>query len=258
MAALTRAGSALRAILRPFNLYVCRLPAPNSLEQHLRDVLALQSINTVLDVGAHYGEYRKLLRQIGFGGRIISFEPVASSFEILKASSENDPDWTGFAVALGESTCDIEMHVYSASNLNSILRASDYGRQTFKGGLDEVGVQTVRPMRLDDLFSELDLSRKRVLLKLDTQGRDLAVMEGARESLPFIAAIQSELAASSLYDGMTTMSRALDSFSSLGFSPSGFFPVVRDPGTMAVIEWDCVMTRSEPGSSGSSRGIGLS
>ena len=144
MAALTKAGSALRAILRPFNLYVCRLPTPNSLEQHLRHVLAFRSIDTVLDVGAHHGEYRKLLRQIGFDGKIISFEPIASSFEMLNASSENDPDWTGFAVALGESTCDIEMHVYSDSNLNSILRASDYGKQILKGDLDEVGVQTVR------------------------------------------------------------------------------------------------------------------
>jgi hypothetical protein len=41
----------------------------------------------------------------------------------------------------------------------------------------------------------------------------------------------------------------------LGFSPSGFFPVVRDPGTMTVIEWDCVMTRSEAGSCGSARAI---
>ena len=45
-------------------------------------------INKVIDVGAYTGTYVQALRRFGYKGKIISFEPVKKSHEILKNASE--------------------------------------------------------------------------------------------------------------------------------------------------------------------------
>src|SRR5262245_60167366 len=51
-----------------------------ALARHLRGL----KIETVLDVGANEGQYGRILRRIGFRGRIISFEPLLQPFEVLQ------------------------------------------------------------------------------------------------------------------------------------------------------------------------------
>src|SRR5687768_12156983 len=59
----------------------------------LRAVLQRAGVNLVLDVGAHRGGYRDLLRASGYGGEIVSFEPVAASAAALRGRAADDPAW---------------------------------------------------------------------------------------------------------------------------------------------------------------------
>ncbi len=49
------------------------LPQP-AMQAHLRNLLQLHRIDLVLDVGANRGQFARLVRQLGFLGRIVSFE----------------------------------------------------------------------------------------------------------------------------------------------------------------------------------------
>lgn len=50
----------------------------NSFKQHIKQVFHEKKIDCMLDVGANAGQYGKFLRDSGFDGWIVSFEPVKS------------------------------------------------------------------------------------------------------------------------------------------------------------------------------------
>src|SRR5690349_12763044 len=73
-----------------------RYPGLYSYDRHLRMLLTTLAINCVIDVGAHEGEFYRAVRNAGYTGRIVSFEPFPPSFARLQARAARDPDWRGY------------------------------------------------------------------------------------------------------------------------------------------------------------------
>src|ERR1700686_1867632 len=67
----------------------------------LRRLLTQLDVDCVLDVGANRGQFAQELRGIGYNGQIISFEPIASEFSVLRRKFANDSKWRGYQIALG-------------------------------------------------------------------------------------------------------------------------------------------------------------
>ena len=84
------------------------------------------------------------------------------------------------------------------------------------------------------------LGFKRPYLKMDTQGNDLFVADGAVEFLHEFVGVQSELSIRRLYDGSADFSTALKYFISRGFELSAFVPnnAAHFP---ALLEIDCIL-----------------
>ena len=59
----------------------------------LRQILTQLGISAVFDVGAHIGEYATRLRNVGYRGKIVSFEPQTSAFAVLANKALDDPLW---------------------------------------------------------------------------------------------------------------------------------------------------------------------
>src|SRR5882672_4717902 len=78
-----------------------RLPSVELLGTHLAAIFDRLKIDCVLDVGAHVGQYGRFLRNIGYTGHIVSFEPVRANFARLERRSERDAKWTIHRLALG-------------------------------------------------------------------------------------------------------------------------------------------------------------
>jgi FkbM family methyltransferase len=215
----------------------------------LRQVAATQrifkrfAIETVLDVGANLGQFAgEFLRQeVGFSGRIISFEPVAASFSRLEAASAADPNWQVLPYALGAETGTLTINVAAGSKLSSFLDPSDAAPQQFREPNTTAQRETAQVRRLDDVIPpDIDISR--TYLKLDTQGFDLSVARGATRTLPSIPALQTELSLIPLYNGMPHMRDALAFFEKRGFAVSDLFLVSQDE-TLRAVEFDCLMVR---------------
>lgn len=79
------------------------------------------NINLVFDVGANDGQYAKCLRQAGYKGRIVSFEPLSFVYKNLANSAKRDSLWQSCNIALadfdGTNEINISRNFYSSSFL---------------------------------------------------------------------------------------------------------------------------------------------
>ncbi|MBV8314108.1 MAG: FkbM family methyltransferase [Planctomycetaceae bacterium] len=234
--------------LARLGFFLGRLPKTNTIDTHLIHLFSLLGIDCVLDVGAHRGEYGRELRRLGFGGRIISFEPIPENFALLRRECAGDSNWRAQQIALGSEEGCAEINVLSGTTFSSFLGPSEYGVAQFGTKMRTERTELVEVRRLEGLFDECvaGIERPRVFLKMDTQGYDLAVLEGAGTKLDRVAALQTELAVKPLYRGMTTS--FVDSISRLqqfGFELTGLFPETYDPSDrLRVVELNCVMCRA--------------
>jgi len=217
-----------------------------ALERHVVRVLEEERVNCVLDVGANIGQYGASLRQAGYSGWIISFEPIAASYAELSKKCRDDERWDCRPFALGKIEDTREIHLHRNSELASMLPVSDFGQRHFRDQFEEIAVEKVTIKRLDGLFDELMafLPEPRVFLKMDTQGYDLEVFAGAEHCREQIVGLQSECSVTPLYTGMPDYLEALSEYRKQGFAVTGFYPVARDLESSRLVEFDCVMIRS--------------
>ena len=214
------------------------------LDRHLAEVLERLRIEVVIDVGASWGQYRGLLRKLGFTGRIVSFEPVGRPWGHCAALAAEDPAWHVHRMAIGARSGQRTIKVGSSDDFSSFRPLSAYGRETFDE-LDVTGEERVAVRPLDALWPELiGAESRRVFLKTDTQGWDLQVYRGARKHLDRVLGTQCEVAVQRLYRRMPGYHRSLKFLERRGYALTGIYPVWRD-GALRIGELDCVMARPE-------------
>ncbi len=234
----------IRAAVRRVGYNISRWPPlVEQLEGHLAGLLPRLGVNCVLDVGAHCGEYATSLRRLGFDGRIVSFEPVAESYERVAALARNDGRWFVHHLALGSINDRSLINIPGDTVLASFLEPNAFALGRFPNSRvaqrQEIEVRT-----LDRVINAcLDgLTQPKVYLKLDTQGWDLEVLAGSRTALQYIVGLQSELSVKPINVGMPTYLQALDVIQSLGFELTGIYPISRDRSSQ-IIELDAVFIR---------------
>lgn len=218
----------------------------STLDTHVASVLTAHAIDCVIDVGANIGQYGKFIRDLGFQGPIISFEPVAATFEQLKIAASEDPLWHVYPFALGAAEGSQAIHVYSSSQFASFHQATEYARDTWHS-LDTSADESVQVRRLDGMFEELRklTGASNFYLKIDTQGHDKAVLEGAQEALRSVRAMQSELSMIAVYHATPRAPEMLKYFHAHGFQVSGMYAINRDQKSLAVVEYDCVLVKGD-------------
>lgn len=234
-----------RRAARAFGYDIVPRPIEGSLGAHLAALFARLDINCVIDVGAHVGEYGLFLRGLGFRGHIVSFEPATASFAALSQVSARDAGWAAHRLALGAGHGTVALHVTRRPEFSSIRALRPECREIFGPPAAVERVETVEMRRLSSLFASCTagIPEPRVYLKMDTQGYDLEVLEGAGPALGAVLALQSEVSVKPLYHDMPDYAASIARLTALGFELTGLFPVSRDH-ELRVIELDCVMRRA--------------
>jgi FkbM family methyltransferase len=216
----------------------------NLLAMHLKLLFSDLRISCVLDVGARCGDYGLWLRRNGYRGNIISFEPIQENFKELAAAAARDSKWHCYNYALGARDSVASINVSRLTHFSSFRQPNTAAAALFGGAPEVQRSEEVEIRRLDSVLDTLPTTLSgRTYLKLDTQGWDLEVLEGAHRALDYIVALQTEVAVQPIYDEMPLMQDSLSAITGRGFTPSGFFPVTLD-SAMALIEFDLVAVRS--------------
>lgn len=102
----------------------------DALAKHLRELFTMLGIDCVLDVGANKGQYYEFLRdQVGFRGRVISFEPIPDLAEALRGRAAHDSNWTVCDFAVGRKDDVLPLNVTNRSGWSSFLKKADIADQ---------------------------------------------------------------------------------------------------------------------------------
>jgi FkbM family methyltransferase len=212
---------------------------------HLRRFFAHFGVDCVFDVGANRGQYAaQLRRDVGYRGWIISYEPNPAAFEILAEAAMADPRWHVRSLALdrlgGRGAFNVMAEdVFSSfheprPNQPPALAAKNHV-------VRQVEVERAT-LAVELAHWQAELAFTRPFLKLDTQGHDLAIVEGAGPLIENFVGLQSELAIERLYSDTPDFNEALAHYRSLGFRLSAFVPNTAGHFP-ALIETDCILYR---------------
>lgn len=212
---------------------------------HLRDLLAKHRIGCVLDVGANTGQFAQSLRKLGYQGRIVSFEPMDQARAQLERAASSDPRWEVLPVALGREHAELNLQIFADDTFSSLHDMRGEASSIFGCYVEKVGSQRVQVERLDDLWPRLFHSNKEgpVLLKTDTQGHDLEVLQGAERSLQRVAAVLSEASVERIYENSPTLAELAAYLEMQGFRASGYYPFSHRRESLAMIELDAFFVR---------------
>ena len=236
-------GKIIKNILKYYGYEISKPLLRNNhiLRRHL--LLEKYAINKVLDVGANIGQYSNKIRKAGYKGDIISFEPLHKEFERLKKKVIKDNKWIAYNYALGNSDETCTINVAGNSESSSILEMlpihikhwtnSKYIRQ------EEVTIK-----KLDSVFDEIYKKNDNVFLKIDAQGYEYNVLEGAKKILGFIQGIQIEMSLEPLYAEERSMCEMINYLSKKGYKLMSIEPGAVDGNNGQMFQVDGVFFKT--------------
>jgi FkbM family methyltransferase len=215
-------------------------------KEHLQRFLTDFQIDCVFDVGANEGQYAEKLREIGFRGSIISFEPIPALASMLRRKASRDRRWIIEEILLDETVHDVAFNVMIDSQFSSLKAPSHVETDLFTQMnvvARSINLTTARLVELFDKYQN-QLGFSRPFLKMDTQGNDLAVARGACDRLHRFVGLQSELAIKKIYQEQADYREAIDFYIAAGFELSAFVP--NNLGHFpTLIEIDCIMYNAQ-------------
>jgi FkbM family methyltransferase len=209
-----------------------------------RMMLDMYRIDTVIDVGANTGQYGQRLRDAGYPRRIVSFEPLPDAFRQLSERASVDSLWDCEQVALGDGDGDALLHVSRNSVCSSLLPTE---KRLLRAEPRSVHTDsTAVPLRrLDSVVQGLVALDGHLWLKLDVQGYERPVLDGASEVLKRIQVVEAELSLVPLYEGQALYREIVEFLISLGFDIIGLERGFTDARTGQVLQVDGVFARAD-------------
>ena len=109
--------------------------------------------------------------------------------------------------------------------------------------LQFIGRERVRVTTIDRAASQYYSTGDRLFLKIDVQGYERKVLEGASDTMPRIVGLRMELSISQFYEGEPPMQEMLDYVYGLGFRLCAIDEAWSDPRTREVFQMDGVFFR---------------
>ena len=159
------------------------------------------NINIVFDIGANIGQFAQELRSTKFFGNIVSFEPLSDAHNQLVNIAMNDDKWLVHARgAIGDFAGQIQINVAGNSVSSSVLPMLDAHSSAALGSA-YISSETTPISTLDSVSSVYLKENSRLFIKIDTQGYEWQVLEGAEETLKLACGLHLELSLVPLYGG---------------------------------------------------------
>lgn len=192
----------------------------NSVQAFLQHLFVNKGVTSVWDVGANTGQYAEMLRNIGFKGSILSFEPIPEAWAVIKEKATGDAGWRIWErLAIASASGSAELMITSDSVSSSLLSPLDTNKV-----IHSINVETAT------LASVVEKARPAgvTLLKLDCQGSEYEILESAASKISVFEYVQIEASIYPFYDGEKNVWQITELMSQKGYDVAFVFPGVAD------------------------------
>ena len=212
----------------------------------LMEIVTSHGIEVVFDVGANEGQFGRGVREAGFSGEIVSFEPLGDPFARLASESATDSNWTAVNAALAEVEGTREMAVAANLGMSSSFREMTGLHTDYAPNAAVARNELVRTLGWDGLgrFAPTGAA----LLKLDLQGFEGDVLRdpAAAGVLVRCEAVVVEVSCAPLYVGAWTPGECVAFMEQSGFEIYSLFPEWFDRSSMRLLQFNAVFVRATP------------
>jgi len=144
--------------------------------------LGLADPPVIFDVGANVGRWTLSLVELATrkrvsGARVYAFEPASATFEKLREQTRATEGVSPVRAALSNENGEAELNVFGAGlGINSLHRPHE---SRWSGEQPQSTIEKV-PLITADTFCHNEKIKEIALLKIDAEGHDFSVLEGAR------------------------------------------------------------------------------
>jgi FkbM family methyltransferase len=210
------------------------------LETLRRDGL-LRGIAGVIDAGAHHGDYALVCAHAIPKARIVCFEPLPEAYGVLVKRTSKNPQISQERLALGSKTQRGVMNISGMEQASSLLPMNQTHINLWpKSG--NINIAEVNITTLDQYLRRNPLSGD-LFLKIDVQGSELNVLEGAAESLRQVRLIRLEASFVPLYQGAPRFSEICGYLENAGFRFLKVMGEIRPKSNSLPVQGDVLFVR---------------
>ena len=237
---ITRSKCIIQHNLRRLGMEIRRYELSQT--KQIVKLLKDNSIDLLLDVGANAGQYAQNIRLSGYENQILSFEPLSDAYGLLTKAAAADENWEiAPRCAIGAQVGEITINVSRNSVSSSILPilATHTASVPKSSYID----QEVTPLRTLDSFEDR-LKDSRLFIKIDTQGYEQEVINGAEDILDNTYGLQLEMSLVPLYEGQPDFIDLTRQIQGLGFALWDVYSEFRDPDSGRLLQIDAVFIRA--------------
>jgi len=203
--------------------------------------LSSRDINTVIDVGAHVGEFASTIHRILPAAAIVSFEPLEGSFRQLKANMKDVPNFKAFNCACGSNNASVDMYRNEFTPSSSLLHMAQLHKSAFTFTERET-VEVVEVRRLDDVALDIDL-KEDILIKIDVQGYEREVIRGGENLVSRAKMLIVETSFRTLYEGQPLFDEIYSLLRRMGFKYIGNWNQLLSPVDGSVLQADAIFAK---------------
>lgn len=233
--------SGVKRLVRRAGVDVVRYPGKDPAYARAK-LLRHLAVDVVFDVGANAGQYGAELRQHGYAGAIVSFEPLSAPFGLLEDRARHDGAWEVVRAAVGEAEGETVVNIAGNSLSSSVLAMLPAHLEAAPTSA-YVGREAAPMVTLDAVFHRYAGGQARPFLKIDAQGYERQVLAGAAGTLPRLAGVQVELSLVPLYEGAMSFDQGLELMRDAGFELARLDAVFEDPRTGRLLQCDGTFVR---------------
>lgn len=192
-----------------------------------RDVPFGHNFATVIDVGAHHGQFALLARALFPRAKVFCVEPQPDAVDRLRTTLEGDSRVTVLAAAAAATAGRRELHISRKTDSSSLLPILKPYVDAFPG-TEEAQTLEVEAKTLDSMLAA-PIERP-CLLKVDAQGGELEVLSGAGAVLAQVDTAFVECSFVEFYRGQALADEVISEFLRHGLRLAGVYSLVCDAG----------------------------